>query len=128
MRVHLCNLGLACTQIGSDALVLLVMKWLVAFNAGESTIIYCSDVSGAFDRVNASRLILKLTATGLHAQLVKLMKSWLSERRAQVIVGGKFSREFILKNIVFQGTVIGPDLRNVFYANSKSGFRGNCVR
>ena len=81
--------------------------------------VYCSDVSGAFDRVNATRLLLKLRATGLHPQLVKLIGSWLSARRAQVIAGGQFSLEFALINKIFQGTVIGPDLLNIFFADAK---------
>ena len=51
------------------------MKWLLAFNAGHSIIVYGSDVSGAFDRVGADRLANKLTAKGVNERIVKLLVS-----------------------------------------------------
>ena len=91
-----------------DALALLVMKWIIAFNSGNNIILYASDVSGAFDRVEATRLLKKLAATGMHPRLIKLLKFWLEPRNAKVIVGGAFSTLFKLIKIIFQGSVLGP--------------------
>ena len=49
---------------------------------------------------------------------MNLFKSWLGVRRAQVVVEGSMSHELLLDNMVFQGTVWGPMLWLVFYADS----------
>ena len=38
-----------------DALALLVMQWIQVLNARGKVAVYCSDVSGAFNRVRAER-------------------------------------------------------------------------
>ena len=76
--------------------------------------LYCSDVSGAFDRVDSEILLDKLRAKGINRKMIPLIRSWLQTRRAKVIIGGKSSEEFALENMVFQGTVLGPSLWNVF--------------
>ena len=101
-----------------DALALLMLEWLSAFNQREKIVIYCSDVAGAFDRVRVERLISKLHAKGVHPKLVKLIESWLQERRARVLVGGEMSGTTPLRNMVFQGTVLGPILWLVFFADA----------
>ena len=40
-----------------DAILFLVIKWLSFFATGHRIGVYCSDVSGAFDRVSAKRLL-----------------------------------------------------------------------
>ena len=58
---------------------------------------------------------------------VELFASWLRTRTAKVAVNGQFSQELLLENMVFQGTVWGLILWNVFYEDAvlavqKSGF------
>ena len=79
---------------------------------------YCSDVAGAFDRVKVERLIQKLRAMGINPRLVNFVASWLQARRARVLVGGKESEEMKLQDMVFQGTVLGPLLWLVFFADA----------
>ena len=88
-----------------DALAYLVLTWLSGFGRSKKFVLYCSDVAGAFDRVRVERLLAKLRAKGVTEKWVKLFASWLRERPAQVVVGGKTSKEMVLKNMVFQGTV-----------------------
>ena len=106
----------------------LVLSWLAAFKEKASVALYMSDVSGAFDRVSASRLLEKLGARGIPEDLYAVIKSWLRKRLAHVIVGGSQSDPMALENMVFQGTVWGPPLWNSFYADSrrpiqKAGFQ-----
>ena len=86
-----------------DAVAFYVCSWLLALCRGCKVGIYCSDVSGAFDRVSASRLIRKLAAMGVHSDLLGVFRSWLRDRKARVVVAGAQSAEFILSNMVFQG-------------------------
>lgn len=73
-----------------DALALNVLSWLTMINSGLRVGLYCSDVSGAFDRVSADRLLLKLKAKGVHDQLLKVIGSWLGQRVSLVVVDGFF--------------------------------------
>ena len=47
-----------------DALAFLLLTWVSALASGKKIAIYCSDVSGAFDRVRMTRLVAKLTQKG----------------------------------------------------------------
>jgi len=51
-------------------------------------------------------------------QILVVLQSWMKERKARVAVGGKFSRDMNINNMVYQGTVLGPPLWNVFYADA----------
>ena len=101
-----------------DALAFTVSTWVWAIGHGRRVALYCSDVSGAFDRVRAERLMLKLRSAGVHDALLKVIWSWLQERTAHACVDGVFSKSFALRDMVFQGTVLGPMLWNTYYADA----------
>ena len=102
-----------------DALAILVLTWVQALATGRKVAVYCSDVSGAFDRVRMKRLTAKLKQKGLHPQIVAVLASWLRRRFARIVVGGAMSNEMSLMNMVFQGTVTGPILRNLFFEDAR---------
>ncbi len=102
-----------------DALALSVLTWLQSLEGGQMVALYCSDVSGAFDRVCEERLGGKLERSGLHPRILKLLKSWLEPRSSAVVLDGCSSAPQVLQNSVYQGTVLGPPLWNVHYADSK---------
>jgi hypothetical protein len=101
-----------------DALALLSLRWVKALEAGHKVLVYCSDVSGAFDKVPKERLLAKLEAKGIHPKLIKLISSWLEPRQATVVVGGAKSKPFRIQDMVFQGTVLGPQLWNLFFEDA----------
>ena len=102
-----------------DALAFLALTWVQALGAGRKVAVYCSDVSGAFDRVSVERLVDKLKAKGLHPDVVAVLASWLKQRWANIVVGGKESKVMTLMNMVFQGTVSGPSLWNLFFEDAR---------
>ena len=105
-----------CQGRGSrDALAFLVLSWLKAFQEKARVALYMSDVSAAFDRVFTPRMIEKLRSKGVPSKLLDVFMSWLRERTAEVVVNGCSSEQLSLKNMVFQGTVLGPMLWNSFY-------------
>ena len=106
-----------------DALAHLVLAWIAAFGRKCKVAVYCSDVSGAFDKVKAERLLRKLRARGIDEQILRVLASWLSVRDAFVTVGGQQSRPMKIQDMVFQGTVLGPPLWNIFYADAASAIR-----
>ena len=108
-----------------DVLALNVMSWIMHLNNGMRVAVYCSDVSGAFDRVSSTRLLAKLKQKGVHPQIVSVLESWLDEREAYVIVDGVSSERSLLRDSVFQGTVLGPCLWNCFYEDARLAIRAH---
>ena len=76
-------------------------------------------MSGAFDRVSARRLLEKLEHKGIPPALRGVFESWLRDRSAKVVVGGGQSAPMTMRNMVFQGTVWGPTLWNLFFEDSR---------
>ncbi len=102
-----------------DAVLYYALSWIVGFNEGNKIGVYCSDVAGAFDRVDAERLMKKLESFNLNAKLLRVIRNWLRNRSGFVIVNGQKSNPMQLRDLVFQGTVWGPSLWNAFF--------GDCV-
>ncbi len=101
-----------------DAVAFYLLSWISSLNYGFKVAIYCSDVSGAFDRVSVDVLLRKLQSMGLQRDMLGVIRSWLRDRPAFVVVAGKSSTEMKLSNTVFQGTVWGPSLWNTFFGDS----------
>ena len=60
------------TQKGArDALAFLVLTWVTGFRQARKYVLYCSDVSGAFDKVRLERLEEKLRAKKVPERWVK---------------------------------------------------------
>ena len=101
-----------------DALALSVLTWLLGLERGNMIALYCSDVAGAMDRVCEKRLNAKLERSGIHPRILGLLRSWLEPRTSVVVLDGCSSAPQPLMNSVYQGTVFGPPLWNVHYADS----------
>ena len=101
----------------------MVTSWLLAMAQGNKIALYCSDVSGAFDRVDSFRLRNKLLALGMHFRLVRVIESWLRSRTARVVVSGAQSESIDMSDMVYQGTVWGPSLWNTFYSDAALAIR-----
>ena len=85
-------------------------SWLLSFQRRLKVGVYLGDISGAFDRVDAKRLLHKLRRLGVCDKLLAFFEDFPAPRLARVAVDGAFSMESVLQNIVFQDTVFGPSL------------------
>ena len=103
-----------------DALAILALTWVKALGTGRRIGVYCSDVSGAFDRVRSERLLAKMRAKRVQPKIVAIIGSWLRQRTVHVVVGGEHSDALALLNMEYQGTVLGPLLWNIFYEDARS--------
>ena len=117
-----------CKEKGArDALAYLVLSCIVAFEHKKKVIMFCSDVQGAFDKVSEVRFAEKIRKSGLPDDLIPLFESWMKSRKANVLTDGSQSASMVLSDMVYQGTVWGPSLWNVFFGDAerpihKSGF------
>jgi len=100
-----------------DLVTALVMSWILGICSGKKIAGYLGDITGAFDRVFKDYLLAKLQAAGVGANYLNFLNAYLQPRRARVIVEGESSDDFEIANTVFQGTVLGPCLWNVFFSD-----------
>lgn len=72
------------------------------------------DFAKAFDRVNHDILLRKLASFPIPLNIINWLKSYLSDRRQYVRIGGAESTDFIVNSSVPQGSHIGPTLFLLF--------------
>jgi hypothetical protein len=106
-----------------DLVSLLVASWIALLSKGKKVGAFFSDISGAFDRVDSDILLRKLKQAGVCPSLLRFFSGYLSPRSAVVVVAGATSARHALANTVFQGTVLGPPLWNVFFQDVRHAVR-----
>ena len=89
-------------------------RWKRALDKGGYVSALFMDLSKAFDTINHDLLIAKLKAYGFSKEALKLMKSYLKNRKQEVQINNKFSSERYLIAGVPQGSIDGPLLFNLF--------------
>ena len=85
-----------------DALAVNICSWFLSLEEGRAIGLYCSDVSGAFDRVDRERLGLKLHACGLPRQAIAFLESSLEDKLANVIISSSKSANVPLAILFFK--------------------------
>ena len=68
------------------------------------------DLLKAFDTINHKLLLVKLKACGFSLNAVKVMHSYLRNRKQQIQINNKFSSENIVIDGLPQGSIDGPFL------------------
>ena len=114
--------GLLCTQqhgfrSGHSCLTQLLHHFdeiLQNFLNGDDTDCIYLDYAKAFDKVDHSLLIKKMSKYGLHPKIVQWVDSFLCGRTQQVVVDGHLSFAALIISGVPQGTVLGPILFLIF--------------
>ena len=69
--------------------------------------------------LSVERLAAKLQAKGVHPRIAAVLVSWLRQRSSFVVVEGARSVEMLLSDMVYQGTVLGPILWNLFFEDAR---------
>lgn len=97
------------------AMVKLTNDTLIALDQGKAMIIFCIDMSSAFDTVHHGSLLETLEQRiGLQGTCLKWFESYLSNRKQSVCISGVRSSPRDLKYGVPQGSVLGPKLYNIY--------------
>ena len=96
------------------ALISLIEHWRRALDSKGYAGAVLMDLSKAFDCINHDLLIAKLHAYGFSPPALKLIKSYLSNRKQRVKINSSFSTWSDLIMGVPQGSVLGPLLFNIY--------------
>ena len=87
-----------------------VTQWI---DEGGSVDLLFLDFRKAFNKVDHSRLMVKLEAAGVKGNLWRWLKDWLSGRKQRVVVAGETSEWLPVESGVL-GTVLGGPLFDVY--------------
>ena len=98
-----------------DLVLVCVSKWILAFCMRLKVGVYLGDISGAFDKVFKDFLLAKLSAVGVADVFLDFLNSYLQPRIGRVAVDSVLSDVMYLVDSIFQGTVLGPSLWNIFF-------------
>ena len=98
----------------STALIQMYDSWLQAVEAGELAGVCLLDMSAAFDVVDHTLLIQKLSLYGLDDDSLSWIRSYLSGRSQSVIIEGCLSKLLQVETGVPQGSILGPLFYTLF--------------
>ena len=96
------------------ALISLIEHWRSTLDRKGYAGAVLMDLSKAFDCINHELLLAKLNAYGFSIEAIKLIKSYLSNRKQRVKINTSFSSWSELLTGVPQGSVLGPLLFNIY--------------
>ena len=96
------------------ALTNLIEQWHANINNNILSGAVFADFTKAFDVINHTLLLRKLNLYGLSPEAIKLLLSFLFNRRQVVLQGSETSSLMLLKHGVPQGSVLGPILFSIY--------------
>ena len=108
-----------------NSLVVMLKKWKRALDKGEYVSALFMDLSKAVDTINYDLLIAKLKAYGISKEALKLMKSYLKNRKQKMQINNKLSSERCYRSST-TGLHRCPLLFNLF-TNDLIFFIGQCT-
>ena len=113
VSVNVSLYGPKTQMLTSNQLLHLTNIFGKAIDDGKEIRVMFFDISKAFDRVRHAGLIHKLQKIGIRGPLLKWFKSYLSERKQKVTIGGCSSRLLNIRAGEPQRSILGPLLGNV---------------
>jgi hypothetical protein len=109
-----CQFGFKLSHSTTHQIARISNDILINFNQDKNTVLTLLDLEKAFDRVWIKGLLYKLYKAGINSNFIKLMSSYLCDRKIRVKVNNELSTEKTIKAGVPQGSVLGPSLFNFY--------------
>ena len=100
-----------------NCLLVMIEKWRQCLDQGGFCSALLTDLSKAFDVLPHSLLVAKLNAYGFDLPSVRLMYSYLTNRKQTVKINNTYSDWSEIFYGVPQGSILGPLLFNIFLAD-----------
>ena len=94
----------------SDAVAQLVAKVEKAWGTKRTALALLLDVKGAFDRVNKTQLLRRMVQAGIAGNIVRWVDSFLSYRRAMLVIDGRTGETCDIQAGLPQGSPVSPVL------------------
>ena len=107
-KLSKCLTGFRKSHGTQHLLVTMIEEWKKAVDKGEYVSGLFMDLPKAFDTIDYDLFLAKSKAYGFSLNAVKLMYSYLKNRKQQVQINNKFSSENIVIVGVPQGSIDGP--------------------
>ena len=111
LSIYLC--GFRKGMSAQNCLLFLVEKWKKSLDKNGKCGILLTDLSKAFDCLVHDLFIAKLHAYGFDYLSVKLIHSYLTDRKQRIRINASFSTWSDILVGVPQGSVLGPNLYNI---------------
>ena len=94
----------------ADLLTILQNEWTRTVAQGGHAQVIAVDIAGAFDRVSHVGVIAKAQEAGIGGKLLHWLMDYLTDRKANVVIGGYSSDPHTIGAGVPQGSILGPTL------------------
>jgi hypothetical protein len=120
-----CQFGFKTYHSTTHQLARICNDVLINFNKDKNTVLTLLDLEKAFDRVWIKGLLYKMHVAGINPNFIKLLNSYLTNRRIKVKINNELSSEKLIEAGVPQGSVLGPSLFNFYIHDTPEFFKTN---